>query len=96
MAGSPLKKFTLTSHAHGLNLINVKAGRSVTIQVSALDEFGVGESYFRFLSGNSLNFLGIEPHTLKVGKVGMLTITAYGTGESSCVCHWAETDYVLD
>jgi hypothetical protein len=96
MAGSPLKKFTLSSHAHGLSLINVKVGRSVTIQVSALDDDALGESYFRFLSGNSLNFLGIEPHTLKVGKVGMLTITAYGTGESSCVCHWAETDYVLD
>jgi hypothetical protein len=95
MAGSNLKKFNLTSHAHGLNLINVKAGRSITIQVNSVDTYAVGEDYFRFLSGNNLNFLGIEPHTLKIGKQGLLTITAYGTGESSCVCHWAETDYTV-
>jgi hypothetical protein len=96
MAGPPLKKFNLASHAHGLSLTNIKAGRSITVQVTCVDDFALGEGYFRFLSGNSMNFLGIEPHTLKIGKMGMLTITAYGTGESSCVCHWAETDYMMD
>ena len=95
MAGSNMKKFNLRNHARGLNLTNIKAGRSVTIQITAgLDGVG-GDSYYRFLSGNNLNFVGIEPHTLKKGKVGLLTITAYGTDASSCVCHWAESDYTV-
>jgi len=95
MAGSNLKKFNLSYHAHGLNLVNIEAGRSITIQVTAVDAYSVGENYFRFLSGNNFSFIGIEPHTLEIGKVGMLTITAYGSTTGSCVCHWAESDYTL-
>ena len=96
MAGSNMKKFNLCSHARGLNLTNIKAGRSVTIQIFATDGcLTADDNYYRFLSGNNLNFVGIEPHTLKIGKMGLLTITAYGTGASSCVCHWAESDYTV-
>lgn len=94
MSGSSLKKVNIRYHAPQLKLTGIEAGNSVTIFVDASNPEYSSTDYWRFMSGNNIPFVGIEPNTIEVGKKGLLTITAYGTSESSCVAHWAETDYV--
>jgi hypothetical protein len=93
MSGSNLKTMRLSAHAHGLHLTGIQAGQSITVFITATGD-PTDPSYYRFLSGNNVDFVGIEPHTIKAGRKGLLTVTAYGTGEENCIAHWAETDYI--
>jgi hypothetical protein len=93
--GNSLKTLELNYHATGLTIRDAEPGRTMAIRISggaAAVEAGSITAY-QFLSGNDLNFLGVEPVALKIGKIGLLSITAFGTGDSSCFATWAETDY---
>jgi hypothetical protein len=93
--GRSLKTLELKYHATGLRIRDAEAGRTMAIRVSGGSPIGGYSDItaYRFLSGNNLNFLGVEPVALKIGKVGLLSITAFGTGDTSCFATWAETDY---
>jgi hypothetical protein len=93
--GRSLKTLELNYHATGLSIRDAEPGRTMAIRISggaAAVEAGSITAY-QFLSGNDLNFLGVEPVALKIGKIGLLSITAFGTRDSSCFATWAETDY---
>ena len=93
--GRSLKTLELKHHATRLKIKDAQPGRTMAIRISggapAVPDGDI--TAYQFLSGNDLNFLGVEPVALKIGKIGLLSITAFGTGDSSCFATWAETDY---
>lgn len=93
--GRSLQLLELNYHATGLSIRDAEPGRTMAIRISGGTPVAEAPNTtaYRFLSGNNLNFLGVEPVALKVGKVGLLSITAFGTGDSACLATWAETDY---
>ena len=93
--GRSLKTLELKYHATGLRMKDAEAGRTMAIRISGGSPIGGYSNItaYRFLSGNNLNFLGVEPVALKRGRIGLLSVTAFGTGDTSCFATWAETDY---
>ena len=89
--GAALKQLVITTTATGLFFRDIVPGKSMVIKISGNPS---GEDVANsFLSGTKVNFAGIQPVALKRGRVGLLSVMAFGTGNSSCIASWAETDH---
>ena len=89
--GAALKQLVITTTATGLFFRDIVPGKSMVIKISGNPN---GEDVANsFLSGTKVNFAGIQPVALKRGRVGLLSVMAFGTGNTSCIASWAETDH---
>ena len=62
---------------------NYAAGRTVTVRVNP----GASTRTINFPSG--WVFVGTKPTDIAANKIGILTVTSFGTTESECVAAWA-------
>jgi hypothetical protein len=62
---------------------NYEAGRSVTIRVTN------GATLRTLAFPTNWKFVGAKPASIAVSKVGILTVTSFGTTEADCVAAWA-------
>ena len=84
---APLQKMTTAGSVSPSSSSNREAGRSVTLLI---DNSAGAQRSFSFNS--SWKFIGEKPAAIAANKIGILSLTAFGTAETDVVCSYGVQD----